>query len=251
MGRQHTLDPAIDARNQGRRAGVLRSLHEKIMSLDGETEQVMRFVSGACAASGRRVLDVGCGYGRFLGRMQAAGLDATGVDVNPEIVAANRKQGLRCLAADEFKGSAGEYDVLLMSHLIEHFAPRELLALMDGYLDRLRVGGRLVIATPLMSDYFYDDFDHVKPYQPAGIREVFEDDAAQVQYRARNRLALRELWYRRSPKRISHARSRFVAGPASRLLFALDLLASIAYLASGRLYATVNGWVGVYEKTRA
>jgi hypothetical protein len=137
-----------------------------------------------------------------------------------------------------------------MSHFIEHFTPRELLAVMDDYLDRLRVGGRLVIATPLMSDYFYDDFDHVKPYQPAGIREVFEDDGAQVQYRSRNRLALRELWYRRSPKRISHARARHLGGAANRLLFALDVLASIAYLATGRLFGTVNGWVGVYEKTR-
>lgn len=249
MGRHHTLNPII--RSQGQRTGLLRSLHEKVMSLDGETGQVMRFATAACAVAGTRVLDIGCGYGRFLGRLQAAGFEATGIDVNPEIVAANRKQGLHCLGVDEFRASASEYDVLLMSHFIEHFPPKDLLAVVDGYLDRLKVGGRLVIATPLMSDYFYDDFDHVKPYQPAGIREVFEDDSAQVQYRARNHLALRELWYRRSPKRIHHVRARHLSGPASRLILALDLLAGIAYLATGRLCGTVNGWVGVYEKTRA
>lgn len=221
------------------------------MSLDGETEQVLRFVSDACARSGRRVLDVGCGYGRFLGRLQAAGFDATGVEVNSEIIEVNRRQGLRCHTVEEFKASTGTFDVLLMSHFIEHLSPMDLLNAMDGYLDRLKIGGRLIIATPLMTDYFYDDFDHVKPYQPAGIREVFEDDNAQVQYRARNRLALRELWYRRSPKRVSHARSRYLGGAGSRLLFILDLFSASAYLASGRLYGTVNGWVGVYEKTRA
>ena len=249
MGRQHTLEPAIDARNQGRRAGVLRSLHEKIMSLDGETERVMALLASACAASGRRVLDVGCGYGRFLRIAHEAGFDATGVDKNPQIVIANRGAGLRCLSEAEFQTAKDQYDVVLMSHVIEHFAPRDLLGFMDGYLDRLRTGGRLVIATPLMSDYFYDDFDHVKPYQPAGILAVFGEGAAQVQYQARNKLALRELWYRRSPKRVSHARTRYLGGPGRRVLFALDLLAAAAYLASGRLFGTVNGWVGVFEKT--
>ena len=56
---------------------------------------------------------------------------------------------------------------------------------MDGYLDRLKVGGHLVIATPLMSNNFYDDFDHVRPYQSLGILMVFGGGAAQVQYYAR------------------------------------------------------------------
>jgi 2-polyprenyl-3-methyl-5-hydroxy-6-metoxy-1,4-benzoquinol methylase len=69
---------------------LLGSVHEKMRSLDGETEHVVRLVSAACATSGRRVLDVGCGYGRLLSQLQAAGLEATGVDINPQIVAAAR-----------------------------------------------------------------------------------------------------------------------------------------------------------------
>jgi SAM-dependent methyltransferase len=223
----------------------LRSLHEKLMNLDGETEQVMRFI----AAAGKRVLDVGCGYGRFLERLHAAGLDVTGIEANANIVSANRRRGLRCLGADEFNANREEYDVILMSHFIEHFSPKKLLAVMDGYLDRLKKGGRLVIATPLMSDYFYDDFDHIKPYQPAGLRLVFEDDTAQVQYRSRNRLALRELWFRRAPLRVSHARGRYFPGLQSRLLLILDLLAGAMFLLSFRRIGRVDGWVGVYEKT--
>ncbi len=226
---------------------LLRSLHARVQSLDGETEQVLRFV----AASGKRVLDVGCGHGRFLERLHAAGFDVTGIDINPDIVSANRKRGLRCLGADEFGATVDKYDVILMSHFIEHFPPETLLVVMDGYLDRLKKGGRLVIATPLMSDYFFDDFDHVKPYQPAGIRLVFEDDTAQIQYRSRNRLALRDLWYRRAPLKISHARGRYLTGVQSRLLLLLDLLAATLFVLSFRRIGKVDGWVGVYEKTRA
>src|SRR5688572_25198327 len=134
--------------------GLLRSLHEKIQNLDGETQQLMRLVTAACAASGRRVLDVGCGYGRLLALLHAAGIEATGVEINPAIVAAVRKAGLRCVTLDEFDRSDDKYDVLLMAHVIEHFGPADLLRFMDGYLDRLKTGGRLVIATPLMTDYF-------------------------------------------------------------------------------------------------
>jgi SAM-dependent methyltransferase len=229
----------------------LRSLHFALRDVDREAQYVMRQVESAASRAGRRVLDVGCGFGRFLGQMQKAGLDATGVDVNPEIVAANRKAGLRCVGADEFAQTGDTYDVLLMAHVIEHFAPRELLQFMDGYLDRLRPGGTLVIATPLMSDYFYDDFDHVRPYQVAGIQMVFGQGGAQVQYYSRNKLELRDLWFRRSPIWISHSRGRYFPGTLAPVLAVLDILAGLAFLVSGRLVGKANGWVGVFEKVEA
>ena len=210
----------------------------------------MRSIKSACAASGPRVLDVGCGHGRLLARLQAAGFEATGVEINPEVVATVRKAGLHCLTPDEFSRSNEPYDVLLMAHVIEHFGPADLLRFMDGYLDRLKPGGRLVIATPLMSDYFYDDFDHVRPYQPAGILMVFGEGAPQVQYYSRNKLALKELWFRRSPKLLRFARGRYLRTPSRWALFAMDVLAAAAFLVSARLFGTIDGWVGVFEKTR-
>ncbi len=229
---------------------LLDSLHDKIQNLDGETQQVMRLVSAACAASGGRVLDVGCGHGRMLALLHAAGFEATGVEINPKIVASVRKAGLRCLSLDELNRSDDQYDVLLMAHIIEHFSPDDLLRFMDAYLDRLKPGGRLVIATPLMTEYFYDDFDHIRPYQPSGIQMVFGEGTPQVQYSSRNKLTLQELWFRRSPKRISYARARYLPTRGSWALLALDFLASAAFLLSARLFGTVNGWVGVFEKTR-
>jgi 2-polyprenyl-3-methyl-5-hydroxy-6-metoxy-1,4-benzoquinol methylase len=229
--------------------GPLRRLQSMALNLDRETQYVMHQVQASCAASGRRVLDVGCGFGRFLDQMRDAGLDATGVDINPQIVAANRKAGLRCLSADEFVASRDLYDVLLMAHVIEHFAPRELLQFMDSYLDRLRPGGRLIIATPLLSDYFYDDFDHIRPYQVAGIQMVFGEGTAQVQYYSRNKLALRDLWFRRSAARVSHSRARYLPGRWGLVIASLDLAAAAVFLLSGRRIGKANGWVGVFEKT--
>ena len=226
---------------------ILKELHRRALDQDGELETLQRAVIGACSADANRVLDVGCGFGRMLQPLAAAGLAVTGVEINQEIVAANRRKGLDCLTADEFKDTTGDFDVILMAHVIEHFPPDDLLTFMDGYLDRLRIGGRLIIATPLMSKYFYDDFDHIKPYQPAGVLMVF-GKSAQVQYYSRNKLALTGLVYRRSPFRISYARSRYVRSPWRFLLMATDLLSGAVFLASAKLIGKTDGWIGVFEK---
>jgi SAM-dependent methyltransferase len=227
---------------------LLRSLHQGTQQLDGEARHILRLLKTTGTDAGGRVLDVGCGYGRMLRLMIASGWDAAGVEINPEIVEVNRKAGLRCWTTEEFGQSTELFDVILMAHVIEHFSSADLLGFMDGYLDRLKPGGRLIIATPLLSDYFYDDFDHVKPYQPTGILMVFGDGSAQVQYYARNRLTLRDIWFRRSPLRISYSRLRYVRSPWRFVLFALDFIAAFAYLVSARAIGKTNGWVGVFEK---
>jgi SAM-dependent methyltransferase len=226
-----------------------RALYLGSLNLDGETRHLLSLLESLRSGPASRVLDVGCGYGRLLAPVHRAGMDVTGVDVNPQIVAANREHGLRCLTAEEFRDTTGLYDIVVMAHVIEHFRPDELLVFMDSYLDRLKPGGRLIIATPLMSDYFYDDFDHVKPYQPTGILMVFGADAAQVRYYARNRLVLRDIWYRRSPLRLSHSRLRYVRTPWRYALIAADFLCALVYLLSARIIGKTNGWVGVFEKT--
>jgi hypothetical protein len=100
-----------------------------------------------------------------------------------------------------------------------------------------------------MSDYFYDDFDHVKPYLPTGLMMVFGETGAQVQYYARNKLVLRDLWFRRNPLRLSYMRGRYVRTPARYLLIALDILSACVFLLSARLIGKTDGWVGVFERT--
>lgn len=224
---------------------MFKRFYRYVMTDAREMETVASF---AAMAGQGRVIDVGCGYGRYLSLLKNRGFDVTGVDVNPKLVAACRKSGIACFSPAEFAARDEAYDVMLMTHIVEHFSPSDLLSFVDGYLDRLRFGGYLVIATPLMSNNFYDDFDHVRPYQPLGLLMVFGNGTAQVQYYARNRLELRDIWFRRGPWRLNYSRLRFATDRCRHVMQAIDLACALLFRLSFGLLGRTDGWVGLFKK---
>jgi 2-polyprenyl-3-methyl-5-hydroxy-6-metoxy-1,4-benzoquinol methylase len=97
---------------------------------------------------GARVLDVGCGNGAFLERARQAGWQASGVDIDPVVVAQAKAKGLDVLEGgiEQRADGVGSYDAVTMSHVIEHVhRPVETLRLAN---DLLVGGGLLWIETP-------------------------------------------------------------------------------------------------------
>jgi SAM-dependent methyltransferase len=119
------------------------------------------------------VVDLGCGRGEWLALLRDAGVAARGVDANPAFVAAGRARGL-----DMELGDALGYlealppdsiDMVTASHVIEHLATEELLALLDAARGALRPGGCLLLETPNPANLvmaacdFYNDPTHRSP----------------------------------------------------------------------------------------
>ena len=77
-----------------------------------------------------------------------------GVDVNSEIAAANIAAGLPSLTVEAAEKQYASYDVLLCSHIVEHFAPNDLLTFLNQWLDRLPRGGHLAILTRTFNPLF-------------------------------------------------------------------------------------------------
>lgn len=227
----------------------LKIAYRRALSIDQETPRVLEFVRRSVVGVAQPViLDVGCGYGRTLRALQEAGLPAIGIDVNPDIVRRNVQDGLQCCLPEDFRLRKLTADVVVMSHVVEHFAPRELLAFMDEYLGYLRPEGFLVIATPLLSDRFFDDFDHIRPYQPLGFSMVFGPRGAQVQYRGKHQIELIDIWFRRSPLGVVFARGLYFRTWSSRWLQLINLTGALLFrLALGRIGRT-TGWAGVFRK---
>ena len=227
---------------------TLQRTYLGLVMLDNETPLVLAMIARALGGTKGPLLEVGCGYGRYLRPLDERGIEAVGVDVNPEIVRKNRSAGLKSVLPEEFEGSRQRVRVMLMSHVIEHFAPRELLEFLDRWLDHLEEGGELVIATPVMSAHFYEDFDHVKPYYPDGLKMVFGGSGAQVQYWSRHRLELVELVFRRSPWRATLSQALYRGGPAAWPVHLANLLAALAFRLSFGLLGRKTGWIGRFRK---
>jgi 2-polyprenyl-3-methyl-5-hydroxy-6-metoxy-1,4-benzoquinol methylase len=100
------------------------------------------------AQPGARVLDVGCGVGQVVARLQAEGFEAHGVDVSEPNIARARQGTERCRTydgktlpfADNYFASAGALNVL------EHVEEPE--AFIKELVRVVRPGGRVVLSSP-------------------------------------------------------------------------------------------------------
>lgn len=228
---------------------LLGQIARRLLSYDLETDRLRRaFRTWLSAQGALRVLDVGCGYGRNLRLLQELGCTVRGVDVNQDCLDAMRAAGHDVGRPDGLGCATPDYDVILMAHVIEHFAPEPLLTMIDGYLDRLKPGGRLVVLTPLMSPYFYDDFDHIKPYHPTGLLMAFGPAAAQIQYQSRNRIVLEDIWFRRTHFKRTFSRAMLIAAPTRHIGTALELVSVLLFRLSGFRIGRTDAWMGVFRK---
>jgi SAM-dependent methyltransferase len=144
----------------------------------------------------KHILDYGCGLGRYLIPLTSQGIDCTGIDINDYIVSSLIDKGLKALTANAFNNSDDKYDCIILSHIIEHINAHNIVEFLDKLLDRLEKGGCLIIATPLLYNEFYDDYDHIKPYTYKSISILFSD-YAQQQIKPKNRLRCEYVWYRK------------------------------------------------------
>ena len=97
---------------------------------------------------GGRILDVGCGNGAFLHKMQQAGMDAHGVEFSPEGCKEAQRLGLtvKCGTLEAQHYPSAYFDVVTLNHVFEH-VPDPLRTLRE--LKRiLKHDGRIIIAVP-------------------------------------------------------------------------------------------------------
>jgi SAM-dependent methyltransferase len=221
---------------------------ERILTVKDEEKKLVNFVKNLNKKRNTKVLDIGCGYGQKLKILTDLGICVTGVEINETIVSENKRNGLACLTLYEFQNSNEIYDILLMSHIIEHFQPSDLLDFMDSYLNRLTDGGYLIISTPLNSPYFYDDFDHVKPYHPTGISMVFCNHKSQVQYHSKHHLEMIDIWFRKAPFQLKFFSSLYGRKYSKIPLILANIILTFIFYLSFKIISRTDGWIGLYRK---
>lgn len=122
-------------------------LTERIVGADGFRVEIEGFY--ARMAQKPRMLDFGCGSGKFLDRARKLGCDTIGMDFSPVALAEVARRGHRALAVSDKDWSVipdGSLDLVRMNHVIEHlYDARSVLARIYA---KLAPGGQLHLATP-------------------------------------------------------------------------------------------------------
>jgi len=95
-----------------------------------------------------KLIDVGCGSGVLLARMQALGWQVEGIDVDAAGVAAARNRGVsvRCGMLTDQAYPENHFDAVYSSHVIEHV--HDPVGLLRECCRILKPGGRLIFITP-------------------------------------------------------------------------------------------------------
>ena len=225
---------------------VVKKLIATIENSRYEEKQLLKFIKDFASVNSE-ILDVACGYGRNMMPILNQGYKIEGIDINKHIVEENKKRGLTCYNLEEFEKLNKKYDILIFSHIIEHFQPNELKGFLEHYFAYLKDGGYIIIATPLLTDFFYWDFDHIKPYHPVGINMVFGNDKAQVQYYSKYQLELKDLWFRKSAYRICNKKGVYIKTELSKLYLLFNLISMLFFRISKGFFGQTSGWMGIYK----
>lgn len=99
--------------------------------------------------SGSNVLEIGCGNGYFLQKVEKLTKTVTGLDFNPSSVDFGKKNGLNILAesiSEHSKSKSNFYDYIAAFQLFEHV--NDVGSFLKSTIHCLRKGGKLVIGVP-------------------------------------------------------------------------------------------------------
>ena len=144
-------------------------------------------------AAGERVLDVGCGEGRFAAELDAIGASVVGVDIAEEPLRRARELhpqlDLRLVAArGEWELPDAAFDAVWAGEVIEHVA--DTAAWLSEVRRVLRPGGRLLLSTPAhgrlsmlrlalsqnaLAEHFDPRGEHLRFYTRGTLTELLED----------------------------------------------------------------------------
>lgn len=200
--------------------GKQRTLVRAILAMRG----AQRYGFGVPWHGRGRLLDFGCGGGKFMRRMESLGWDVTGIDFNETAVQTVRGAGLKALQGTlPHPGLQPEsFDVVTMRHALEHVP--DPLGVLQAARQLLAPEGRLVIQAPNFAgwdvDYFGDaaialDLPiHLTHFTPPTLRAMLERGgfgAISV------RTVARPNWIRKAARRAER-------GPNHRMTWALRLL---------------------------
>jgi len=127
------------------------------------------------------VLDAGCGRGELLSLLRDAGVEASGVDADADMVAYAQGEGLDVVQADLVTHLEqlpdGSLGAVFAAQVVEHLPPPVLVRFLELAHAKLRPGGVLIAETinplsPLALRNYFADLTHAQPLVPETLAQL-------------------------------------------------------------------------------
>jgi len=138
---------------------MLMAQYEKYHERDGKNEETWaRLMEGNIEEAAAllnlylpckgKLLDIGCGYGHFLEKMQRQGWSTLGIDPSHKVIVSARAKGLTVIETtiDETAFSGDTFDAITAFYVLEHVG--DPLAVLTKCLSMLRPGGMILLRVP-------------------------------------------------------------------------------------------------------
>jgi ubiquinone/menaquinone biosynthesis C-methylase UbiE len=183
----------------GSRFDALESRFHEAVSADDY--RLRACVEALGPLDGRRILDLGCGKGRFARRLEEQGAEVVGLD-------GSRKMLAGATGLDRARGSAlrlpftsGKFDGAMAVEVFEHLPPGRVEVALAEIARVLKAGGRLAIV-----DKNRFALDSARPWLPKLAVKTLDERRGRWMYPAGG--PVREHWF--SPRRFAEQiRGRF------------------------------------------
>lgn len=119
----------------------------------------------------KKILDVGCGDGRYIKAFENLGCTVYGIDIKPQ----NNKIIKLDITKDRFPFKDNEFDLVFGRAVIEHIINP------DNFLQEssrvLKTNGAMLILTPEFNKCvknFWSDYTHIHPYTKKSLKQALD-----------------------------------------------------------------------------
>lgn len=168
------------------------ALHSRFKpDVDEDDPRVRGILACLGPIRGRRILDLGCGKGRFARILAARGARVVGLDVSASMLSTARGAGLDCVlgSARRLPFAASTFDAAVAVEVFEHLEPRAVVDACSELRRVLRPGGTFVLV-----DKSVYALNARRPWLPAVAVKWLDQRRGRWMYPARG--PVRERWFR-------------------------------------------------------
>lgn len=162
----------------------------------------------------KNILDIGCGNGNFI-KLDPKRI--IGLDSNKESLLVCKRKKFKVFYgnATSLPFNSKVFEGVHCSHIIEHLYPDKAYKMLQEIARVLKENGVLVLSSPLLWEGFYNNFTHIKPYNPESILRYLVDEGEEKTFcEIKDRFMKIDLYWRfrllKLPTRFGYLLSNFL-----------------------------------------